>query len=149
MSCGERLAEELRRKGYRVTPQRGVILETIAHMGDHLSVQEVYSEARERLPGLNIATIYRTLESLHRAGMVDLFDPGTGPTRFALRDPSTAHGHLVCTECEHVVDIDTDLINRLVEEVAAETGFFIDPHHLTLLGVCDACSQAGRGKAKN
>jgi Fur family ferric uptake transcriptional regulator len=148
MSCGERLAKELRSKGFRVTPQRGVILETISHMGGHRSVQEVYSEARDRLPGLNIATIYRTLETLHRAGMVDLFDSGSGPTLFELRDPEAAHGHLVCTECEHVVDIDTDLINRLVEEVAAETGFFIDPHHLTLSGVCDACHQAGRGKAK-
>ncbi len=148
MSCGERLAKELRRKGFRVTPQRGVILETIAHMGGHRSVQEVYSEARDRLPGLNIATIYRTLETLHRAGMVDLFDAGSGPALFELRDPSTAHGHLVCSECERVLDIDSELIARLVEEVEREAGFFIDPHHLTLLGICGECAESKRSKSK-
>jgi Fur family ferric uptake transcriptional regulator len=148
MSCGERLAKELRRKGFRVTPQRGVILETIAHMGGHRSVQEVYSEARDRLPGLNIATIYRTLETLHRAGMVDLFDSGSGPTLFELRDPNAAHGHLVCNECERVLDIDADLITHLAEEVEREAGFFIDPHHLTLLGICGDCAEAKRSKSK-
>ena len=106
MSCGERLVAELRSRKRRVTPQRAVILETIAHMGGHRSVQEVYSQARDRLPGLNLATIYRTLETLHEAGMVDLFHSGAGPTLFALRDPDAPHGHLVCIECQHVLDID-------------------------------------------
>lgn len=149
MSCGEKLAEEIRKRGFRVTPQRGVILETIAHMGGHLSVPEVFSEARDRLPGLNIATVYRTLETLHRAGMVDIFYPGSGPTRFAIRDPGTAHGHLVCSECEQVLDIDTGLIARLAEEVERKTGFFIDPHHLTLIGMCDDCAEAKRRKVKS
>ena len=148
MSCGEKLAEEIRKRGFRVTPQRGVILETIAHMGGHLSVPEVFSEARDRLPGLNITTIYRTLETLHRAGMVDLFYSGSGPTRFALRDPDAAHGHLVCSECEQVLDIDDNLIARLAGEVEHRTGFSIDPHHLTLLGVCDDCAESKRGKTK-
>jgi Fur family ferric uptake transcriptional regulator len=139
MSCGEKLAEEIRKMGFRVTPQRGVILETIAHMGGHLSVPEVFIEARDRLPGLNITTIYRTLETLHRAGMVDLFHSGSGPTRFALRDPDVPHGHLVCSECERVLDIDESLITRLAEVVDRRTGFSIDPHHLTLLGVCEDC----------
>jgi Fur family ferric uptake transcriptional regulator len=111
-------------------------------MGGHLSVPEVFSEARERLPGLNITTIYRTLETLHRAGMVDLFYSGSGPTRFALRDPDQAHGHLVCSECEHVLDIDEGLIDHLAEEVERKTGFSIDPHHLTLLGLCEDCAMA-------
>lgn len=148
MSCGEKLAEEIRKRGFRVTPQRGVILETIAHMGGHLSVPELFSEARDRLPGLNITTIYRTLETLHRAGMVDLFYSGSGPTRFALRDPEAPHGHLVCSECEHVLDIDESLIARLAEEVVGKTGFSIDPHHLTLLGLCEDCAEAKRRKAK-
>jgi Fur family ferric uptake transcriptional regulator len=144
MGCGEKLADQIRKRGFRVTPQRGVILETIAHMGGHLSVPEVFSEARDRLPGLNITTIYRTLETLHRAGMVDLFYSGSGPTRFALRDPDASHGHLVCTECQKIFDIDESLITRVAVEVDRSTGFSIDPHHLTLLGVCDDCLSEGK-----
>jgi Fe2+ or Zn2+ uptake regulation protein len=51
---------------------------------------------------------------------------------------------LVCSECENVLDIDESLITRLAEEVDRKTGFSIDPHHLTLLGVCDDCLSEGK-----
>lgn len=142
MACGERLAQELRGKGFRVTPQRTVILETIAHMGGHLSVQEVYSESQLRLPGLNITTVYRTLDSLHRAGMVNLFYSGSSPSRFSLRDARHPHGHLVCEKCEQVIDIEPNLLDRLAQAVKLKTGFAIDNHHLTFVGLCETCGRA-------
>ena len=84
MSCGERLANELRSKGHRVTPQRAVILETIAHKNGHLCAQDIYTDARRKLPGLNLATVYRTVEVLHEAEMVDLFNDGSNPALFAM-----------------------------------------------------------------
>jgi Fe2+ or Zn2+ uptake regulation protein len=141
MSCGERLAAELRKHGFRVTPQRAVILETIAHRGGHLTVQEVYAEARQRLPGLNIATIYRTVESLHHAGMVDLFSTTSHATMFELRDPANPHGHLICTICERVIEMELGLIQELGHIVASETEFELDAHHLTLFGVCARCRE--------
>lgn len=141
MSCGEKLAEELRAKGFRMTPQRMVILETIAHIGGHLSVQEVFTDAQQRLPGLNIATVYRTLDSLHRAGMVDLFYTGFNPARFSLRDPDYPHGHLMCTNCEQILDIDPGLITSIAQVIYADTGFFLDRNHLTLSGLCNLCKK--------
>lgn len=140
MSCGERLAAELRKKSFRVTPQRAVILETIAHKGGHLSAQEVYIEARERLPGLNIATVYRTLDSLHSAGLIDLLSSGSKPMHFSLRDLSNPHGHLVCRKCERIFEIGPAFVDRIVREVRQETGFVIDAHHLTLTGLCKLCA---------
>jgi Fur family ferric uptake transcriptional regulator len=142
MSCGERLAKELREQGYRVTPQRAVILETIAHMDGHRTAQEVYRAAGERLPGLNLATIYRTLDTLHQASLVDLFDDGAGVTRFSLRDPEHQHGHLVCQECGRTLTLDPDYVSSLARKIYRETGFQISLHHLTLTGVCDACSRS-------
>ncbi len=139
MSCGEKLANELRSKGFRVTPQRAVILETIAHKSGHLCAQDIYSDARRKLPGLNLATVYRTLESLQEAEMVDLFYDGSNPALFALRDPCNPHGHLVCKQCQFVFDIDPSVIARIVQGVASETNFHVDPNHLTLFGVCAAC----------
>jgi Fe2+ or Zn2+ uptake regulation protein len=144
MACGEELVDELRRRGFRVTPQRTVILETIAHKGGHLSVQEVFVEAHERLPGLNIATVYRTLDSLHQAGMIDLFYSKSEPSRFSLRDPDNPHGHLVCTECERIIEIDTTLIADIAQQVELETSFSVATHHLTLLGQCIRCREEGQ-----
>jgi Fur family ferric uptake transcriptional regulator len=144
MTCGETLVAELRRKGFRVTPQRSVILETIAHKSGHISVHEVYLEARERLPGLNVATIYRTLESLQKAGMIDLLASDTDVARFSLRDAHNPHTHLVCRECNQILEVGTDVIARSAREVERDTGFVIDIDHLTLVGLCKACAAAER-----
>lgn len=140
MSCGERLAKELRQQGYRVTPQRAVILETIAHMDGHRTAQEVYRAAGERLPGLNLATIYRTLDTLHAASLVDLFDTG-GVTRFSLRDPEHPHGHLVCHRCGKTLTLDPGHAASLAGNIQRETGFEIALDHLTLVGLCEDCSR--------
>jgi Fe2+ or Zn2+ uptake regulation protein len=146
MSCGERLARELRAEGYRVTPQRAVILETVAHASGHRSAQEVFERARQRLPGLNLATVYRTLETLDRAGLVDLLSTGSQPMRFSLHDPSRPHAHLVCRSCGGVCDIDLDLFTALTHTVASRHGFTLDRDHIVLTGLCEACRK-GRGAA--
>ena len=143
MSCGERLANELRSKGFRVTPQRAVILETIAHKQGHLCAQDIYSEARRKLPGLNLATVYRTVEVLHEAEMVDVFHDGFNPALFAMRDTGNPHGHLVCRRCKTILDIDPTLIAMIAQDVAFETNFYVDPNHLTLFGLCPACQDDG------
>jgi Fur family ferric uptake transcriptional regulator len=140
MSCGESLARELRRKGYRVTAQRTILLETMAHKGGHLNVQEVFQEARERLPGLNLATVYRTVESLRDAGLIDWYSPGSEPMQFALRDQDNPHGHLVCRQCGVVSDLDLTLVKAFKQSVNDASGFDIDGSHLTLQGLCKACS---------
>lgn len=139
MSCGERLANELREQGYRVTPQRAVILETIAHMDGHRTAQEVFIIAAERLPGLNLATIYRTLETLHEASLVDLFDDGGGVIRYSLRDPDHRHGHLVCRNCGRTLMMDPAHVASVARKIQRETGFQISLDHLTLAGLCETC----------
>jgi len=146
MSCGEKLAKQLRAHGFRVTPQRRIILETIAHTGGHLSVQEVYLATRERLPGLNIATIYRTVDSLRKAGMIDVFSSENGPDRFSLRDAQNPHGHLVCRKCGRILEVDLDLLEQLADTVNLETQFVVDTHHLTLFGICRACWEMGQNR---
>jgi Fe2+ or Zn2+ uptake regulation protein len=143
MSCGERLALELRKNGYRVTAQRTILLETIAHKAGHLSVQEVYQEARKRLPGLNLATVYRTVDSLREAGLIDGYTAGSEPMQFAIRDHGDPHGHLVCRNCGAVADFDLALVDSLAGGVKESTGFTIDGNHLTLEGLCEDCSSVG------
>jgi Fur family ferric uptake transcriptional regulator len=140
MSCGERLSAELRQRGFRVTPQRSVILETIAHGEGHQSAQEVFLEAAKRLPGLNIATVYRTLETLHQAGMVDLFSTTADSVRFELHDADRPHHHLHCRACGNVLDLPHRFVEGVAEQLRQECGFALDSAHLTLVGLCAACA---------
>jgi len=139
MSCGKRLAEQLRERGYRVTAQRTIILETIAHMKAHNSAQQVYEGARQRLPGLNLATVYRTVESLHEAGLINILSAGGEPMRFSLRNPENSHSHLVCRECGSIFEVATKGIEAFTRRVETETRFRIDSEHLTLEGLCETC----------
>lgn len=143
MTCGSELARELRQRGFRVTPQRGVILETIAHNQDHQSVQQVYAQAERSLPGLNIATVYRTLEMLHRAGLVDLLSTNADIVRFSLRDPQHPHYHLICRDCDQVLELTPDLIEELAGALERDHGFSLDSSHLTLTGICRDCASGG------
>ena len=140
MSCGDRLMRELRAAGYRATPQRLVILESVAHARDHTSAQQVFTQARRRLPGLNPATVYRTLETLSRAGLLDLHASGGESLRFSMRDPDHPHAHLVCRACGRKVEVDPGLLGSLSRAVKRRSGFVVDTHHLTLSGLCASCS---------
>jgi Fur family ferric uptake transcriptional regulator len=136
------LTESLRAKGMRMTPQRAVIYEIMKRIKGHghLTAQEVFERARDRLPGLNVATVYRTLEMLHEAELVDLMAYGT-EVRFSLRDPKHRHCHLVCRNCDRVLDLELDEIERLAKRLKTETGFAMDVDHLTLSGLCKRCGQ--------
>jgi len=144
MSCGEQLKSEIRSAGYRVTPQRAVILETVAHMEGHHSAQEVYETARDRLPGLNIATVYRTLDTLHHAGFIDLFPSSTDAMLFAYHDDTNLHCHLHCVNCGRVLEVDVEPFLPLAARIEQENHFKISINHITLRGICSDCQKQGR-----
>lgn len=139
MSCGDQLASDLRREGYRVTPQRAVILETISHLDRHSSVNEVFELAKVRLPGLNIATVYRTLEKLHGAGLMDLLSTSGDSMRFSLRDRTNRHAHLHCRTCGLEFEIPAKYFSKMIDEIKNQYGFGVDGDHLTLGGICGDC----------
>ena len=139
MSCGEELQEAMRLRGLRITAQRSVILETVAHLGGHPTATEVYQQAARRLPGLNAATVYRTLDSLRDAGLIDGMDDG-GPARFALRDLEHPHHHLVCSACGAVSELEPAAMLGLASQIRRRTGFHLQTEHLTLPGQCRNCA---------
>jgi Fe2+ or Zn2+ uptake regulation protein len=146
MACGAHLEQELRRSGVRVTAQRSVILETVAHLGDHASALEVFEKARRRLPGLNPATVYRTLDNLHQVGMIDFLDREGEPLRYALRDRSSPHCHLVCRKCGEVLEIDAGEFLRLAHSLERAHGFAAEVDHLSLTGLCRRCRGGSAGR---
>ncbi len=135
------IASVLREKGLRATPQRTVILELLHEVEGHRhqTAQELFQQAQDRLPGLNLATIYRTLEGLFEAGLVDRMDAGES-VRYSLRDPHHLHGHLHCRQCGHGPEIGSDDLGSIARLIGERYGFVLDVNHLTLSGVCQSCS---------
>jgi len=142
VSCTERLTHEMRERGLRLTPQRSVILETVAHSSGHPTALDVFQLAQDRLPGLNLATVYRALEALQSAGLVDSIESGGGLTGFALRDADHPHHHLVCTTCGGEWTVGAETVAALASSLRRRHGFRLNTDHVTLAGQCRSCAQA-------
>lgn len=126
--------ERLREKGYRLTPQRELILEAVERLG-HAMPDEVLAEVRTHSTAVNASTVYRTLEMLEELGLVShahLSD--RAPTYHSTSEHE--HFHLVCRNCHRVISVDPDVLSPVSERLAADYGFTIDVGHLTVFGDC-------------
>jgi Fur family transcriptional regulator, ferric uptake regulator len=129
---------DLRAQGYRLTPQRELVLAAVRQL-DHGSPEEILSRVRESAKGVNISTVYRTLELLEKLGLVSHTHLGHGaPAYHAMTEPD--HLHLVCRNCERVTEVEPTIAAGLVGDVAARFGFRTDLRHLTVFGICRECS---------
>lgn len=132
------LSETLRERGYRLTPQRMMVLEAIEGADHHISAEEIHTKAHVRYPYMNISTVYRTLELLKELGLVAETDLGGG--RLVYHPAGKAHHHhLVCRKCGKVQDIDRSVFERLRDELRDRYGFNAEFEHMGVFGICEAC----------
>ena len=134
------LIAALRQQGCRLTPQRELIVEAIAHSGRHMTAEEVLEIVRQKTSAVNIATVYRTLDLLVEKGLATRTDLGEGRVVYA----TVRHGphiHLVCRRCGRVLEADASLLAPLTAALREEYHFCCDTGHLALYGLCEACNQ--------
>ena len=132
--------DTLRAGGYRVTPQRQLILEAVTKL-EHATPEEIYAEVKQTAVGVNVSTVYRTLELLEQIGLVTHTHLGHGAHRYHLA-ANAQHSHLVCRECGAVTEVDPAAVSPLVSSLDAEYGFQTDVGHLTVFGTCAQCRRA-------
>ncbi len=137
MSCEGDLAEELRELGFRVTPQRRVILHILLHANTHLTPTQVYEQAHEALPGLTETTVYRTLEFLAQAGLAQIAFSGNSKRAYEISDHD--HHHLICQKCGKGIEIPHAKLEALFADLEASANFQLTHNHITFLGLCPAC----------
>jgi Fur family ferric uptake transcriptional regulator len=135
--------DTLRAGGYRVTPQRQLILEAVTGL-EHATPEEIFAQVRQTARAVNVSTVYRTLELLEQIGLVTHTHLGHGAPRYHLA-AEAQHVHLVCQQCERVTQVDPAAVRSLVSSLNDEHGFETDVGHLTVFGRCAQCrGAAGR-----
>ena len=134
------LASKLIKMGYRLTPQRMMILSAIERSDDHISAEEIYAQVVAKYPNVNISTVYRTLELLKRLGLVTETDLGGGRLRYHPVGKGHHH-HLVCQECGAIIALDESLLSSLKSALLREYKFSADLRHLAIFGRCVKCSK--------
>lgn len=132
------------RKGLRSTGQRKLIVETFFRADNHVSIEELLAQVREKDRRVGYATVYRTLKLLAECGVANERRFGDGLTRYELADDATHHDHLICVDCGDIVEFEEPRIEELQEAVARRYGYEVRSHKHELYGVCPRCQSKRR-----
>jgi Fur family ferric uptake transcriptional regulator len=143
-----KIASILRHSGYKITPQRRAVLNTIALSHDHLTPAAIYEKVRAEHPDIGLVTVYRTLDILANLGLICEVHAGGNCRSYLMRRPAEHHHHLICSECGAVVDFTDCDLSKLEQRIARETDFEIDGHLLEFTGRCPACSEKVNSSVK-
>lgn len=133
-------ASRMRGHGFRVTPQRQLILEAIYESGGHTTPEEIYERVHAKAPAVNLATIYRTVDFLRELRLITEMHVG-GKTYYEIAGEAPHH-HLVCRRCGHVEQIDHTTVVGLFARIEEEQQFKVETDHLALVGLCKHCYDA-------
>jgi Fur family peroxide stress response transcriptional regulator len=134
------LAENLRKRNYRMTPQRMAVLKTMVMSDEHLSADQIYRQVRADFPMTSLATVYKTMAMLKEAG--EVFELGTGGDgkRYDVSRPYP-HPHLICLNCGRTVDPEISFDEAFLQEAVKVSGYRITSYRFELFGICPACQQ--------
>ena len=124
--------------GMRVTNQRALILEVIQHGQGHLDANEVYRRAREKQPRLSLSTVYRTLRTLKKLGLVEEVHFDEAHHHYEIKTPAEHH-HLVCLGCGRVIEFNYPLAHLIQKKVAKARDFEITDSEIRVTGYCSEC----------
>jgi Fur family peroxide stress response transcriptional regulator len=129
--------EKYRDLGFKRTPQRIAILDYLEGNRSHPSAEDVYRAVLRKFPTMSFATVYNTLETLMRCGMLAELTGDPEKKRF---DPNLRpHHHLICTRCRKIVDVHIEY--RLPVSDGDRAGFEITGNHIEFLGICPDCKK--------
>ncbi len=138
MSHCHTIVAELKERGYRITPQRELIIEAIAHSPQHITAEEIAEQLKAHTTAINIATVYRTLDLLWQEGFACRNDLSEGKSVYATYQHGP-HIHLVCRKCNRVIDADSSALRSLGQELLEKYDFKPDLDHFSLFGLCSKC----------
>jgi Fur family transcriptional regulator, ferric uptake regulator len=127
------LAAQLRSRGLRMTPQREQVLSAVRELG-HATPEQI----SDTVSGVDVTTVYRTLELLEELGLVRHAHLGHGAPSY--RPAEDEHIHVVCHTCGKVVDADPALVDEMADRLRSDLGFHLDRAHFTVFGRCQDCA---------
>lgn len=138
----EVLEEGLRTAGCRLTRQRRAVLGHLGATRSHPSARQIHRALRKAVPGLSLATVYNTLGTLARLGLIRVIDFESVDNR--VDTDVGPHINLICTGCGGIGDLETGFPVP-PREVRARSGFEVRGVRMEYYGICAACA-AGRSK---
>src|SRR5688572_15241856 len=146
----KRFIDFLGTRNLRLTSQRQAIIDTVFNTDKHFTAEELLEWSRLKDKSVSRATVYRTLPLLTESGLVREMDFGKDHKFY---DPNYAdhpnHNHIICQDCDKIVEFESEKIDRLEDEITHKLGFSIKTQRLQITGSCDELKKLGACKNKS
>jgi len=124
----------------KVTKERSAVLRAFLASERHITAEELYRKMKDEGSSIGLATIYRTLNLFCASGLAEQRQFGDGQARYELTYNVHHHDHLICKQCNRIIEFENSEIEALQEQVARAHNFTIFSHKLELYGTCGDCS---------
>ena len=128
-----------KQQNFRMTRQRGIILEELRKINTHPSADEIYERVRKHLPRISLGTVYRNLEILSELGEIQKLEAGGSSMKRFDGNPAS-HYHIRCICCDRVVDAPIEPLINTSKDIHEATNYKIIGHRFEFIGVCPVCS---------
>jgi len=129
---------KLKRRAFRITPQRIAILSVLVGSEKHPSVEDIYNEVKKQFPTTSMATVYKTVSLLKELNEVLELGFADGGNRYDGNKPYP-HPHVICTKCKRIMDPELVHLGDISKEMSLKTGYKIFSHRLDFFGLCPEC----------
>ena len=128
------LHQYMAENGLKSTRQRDLIVKLFFETLEHISVEELYDQAKKLDQNIGFATVYRTMKMLCDSGLANRRNFGDGQARYENTYEGEHHDHMICTESGKILEFDSEEVNALLEKIATKKGFEIKYHKIELYG---------------
>lgn len=133
-------AQRLRDSGHKLTHARLTVLNALEESGGHVTSTEVLDRVGELDPGIGRASVFRTLDLFTRLSIIrpTYIDSSMTPTYVLL--PNGHHHHIVCTNCNRVIEFEECGLSKLAAELEQRLHVRLQGHLLEFYGLCEDCA---------
>lgn len=133
-------AQRLRDMGHKLTNARMTVLDVLETSDHHLTSTEILNRVNEADATIGRASVFRALDLFTRLSIIrpTYIDSSVTPTYVML--PDGHHHHIICTNCNRVIEFEDCGLSKLSAELEARLGVRLTGHLLEFYGLCDRCN---------
>lgn len=135
------LRDHIKKNGLKETPQREEVLSFLLKSKGHQTPEEIFGALRKQDPKIGRATVFRTLKLLEECGLAGKVVFADGQTKYESSFQRAHHDHMICIQCQEVIEFESPVVEALQDRLAGDKGFTILWHRHELFGRCAQCGK--------
>jgi len=136
--------EVCKSKGLRLTHQRTEIYKALLNDGGHPTIENVFDQVRKQLKTISLDTVYRTMATFEKYGLIKRIHHIDSATRFDINISN--HHHLVCSKCNKIEDFYWPDFDKMKPPKTISNWGRIEVKHVVISGLCSNCKKNKKKK---